>query len=268
MAQRDMPDPAMASHATPDLAQSAIDAEKEQANNEAQAVPTGIPFPVTTGLMAVRPTTSPDPAPTAIDSVVSRSEKARAPSSSGSSADSPGITEKKKPFSFGKKRKQQDEEEKKAKEKEEEATKARKVGFLELFRFARPLEITFNIIGLILAAASGAAQPLMTLIFGRLTNDFTAFGALTTSIASGAELTPAQMAQLEAAKDNLKTSAGHNALYLMAIGIGMFLTTWAYMFIWNWTGEVNAKRVRERYLHATLRQEVCTVRVTFARKVG
>jgi ATP-binding cassette subfamily B (MDR/TAP) protein 1 len=49
----------------------------------------------------------------------------------------------------------------------------------------------------------------------------------------------------------------------MAIGIGMFITTWAYMFIWNWTGEVNAKRVRERYLHATLRQEVCTTHRLF-----
>ena len=256
MAQRDNPAPALASHTTPDLTQAAIAAEKEQANNEAQAIPIGIPFPTNNGLMAVRPATNPDPAPTTVDSLPSGSEKPRAPSSSGSTADSPGVREKKKPFSFGKKRKEQDEEAKKAKEKEEEATKARKVSFLELFRFARPLEITFNIIGLVLAAASGAAQPLMTLIFGRLTNDFTAFGALTTTITEGGTLTPAQIAQLEAAKANLKTSAGHNALYLMAIGIGMFLTTWAYMFIWNWTGEVNAKRVRERYLHATLRQEV------------
>jgi hypothetical protein len=28
------------------------------------------------------------------------------------------------------------------------------------------------------------------------------------------------------------------------------------MFIWTWSGEVNAKRIREKYLHATLRQDV------------
>jgi hypothetical protein len=34
--------------------------------------------------------------------------------------------------------------------------------------FAKPHEKILDIFGLILAAASGAAQPLMTLIFGRL----------------------------------------------------------------------------------------------------
>lgn len=69
-------------------------------------------------------------------------------------------------------------------------------------------------------------------------------------------LTPETAAALQAAKDDLKTQSGHNALYLMAIGIGMFLATWLYMFIWNVTGELNSKRIRERYLAAVLRQEV------------
>lgn len=69
-------------------------------------------------------------------------------------------------------------------------------------------------------------------------------------------LTPETAAALQAAKDDLKTQSGHNALYLMAIGIGMFLATWLYMFIWNVTGELNSKRIREHYLAAVLRQEV------------
>ena len=36
----------------------------------------------------------------------------------------------------------------------------------------------------------------------------------------------------------------------------MFLTTYAYMYIWVYTGEVNARRVRERYLQAVLRQDI------------
>ena len=42
----------------------------------------------------------------------------------------------------------------------------------------------------------------------------------------------------------------------MPIGLGIFVCTYAYMYIWVVTGELNAKRVRERYLEATLRQEV------------
>ena len=36
----------------------------------------------------------------------------------------------------------------------------------------------------------------------------------------------------------------------------MFVCTYTYMYIWVYTGEVNAKRVRERYLKAVLRQDI------------
>lgn len=39
-------------------------------------------------------------------------------------------------------------------------------------------------------------------------------------------------------------------------GIGMLFCTYIYMVIWVWTGEVNAKRIRERYLKAVLRQDI------------
>ena len=39
-------------------------------------------------------------------------------------------------------------------------------------------------------------------------------------------------------------------------GVGMFVCTYTYMYIWVYTGEVNAKRVRERYLQAVLRQDI------------
>lgn len=39
-------------------------------------------------------------------------------------------------------------------------------------------------------------------------------------------------------------------------GLGMFVCTYTYMLIWVYTGEVNAKRIRERYLEAVLRQDI------------
>lgn len=36
----------------------------------------------------------------------------------------------------------------------------------------------------------------------------------------------------------------------------MFACTYIYMVVWVYTGEVNAKRLRERYLRAVLRQDV------------
>lgn len=95
----------------------------------------------------------------------------------------------------------------------------------------------------------------MTLIFGRLTQSFNDFAVIANQIESEG-LTPANLQALEDAKATLKTDSGHNALYLLAIGIGMFLTVYIYMFIWNYTGEVGSKRLRESYLRAVLRQEV------------
>jgi ABC-type multidrug transport system fused ATPase/permease subunit len=39
-------------------------------------------------------------------------------------------------------------------------------------------------------------------------------------------------------------------------GLGMLVCTYTYMIIWVYTGEVNAKRVREKYLQAVLRQDI------------
>lgn len=36
----------------------------------------------------------------------------------------------------------------------------------------------------------------------------------------------------------------------------MFVCTYVYMVIWVYTGEVNAKRIREKYLQAILRQDI------------
>jgi hypothetical protein len=40
------------------------------------------------------------------------------------------------------------------------------------------------------------------------------------------------------------------------LGLGMFICTFIYMYTWVYTGEINAKRVRERYLTAVLRQDI------------
>ena len=36
----------------------------------------------------------------------------------------------------------------------------------------------------------------------------------------------------------------------------MFICTYVYMYIWVYTGEVNSKRIREKYLRAVLRQDI------------
>ncbi|KAI4527252.1 ste6-like protein [Schizophyllum commune Loenen D] len=127
------------------------------------------------------------------------------------------------------------------------------VSFTELFRFSTKFELTLNAIGLVAAAASGAAQPLMSLLFGNLTQDFVTFQMMVISAQNGDAEAAAQIPQAAA---NFRHSSSLNASYLVYIGIGMMVCVYIYMVGWVYTGEVNAKRLRESYLRATLRQDI------------
>lgn len=81
------------------------------------------------------------------------------------------------------------------------------VPFLQLFRFQTRFETTLNIIGLVAAAAAGAAQPLMSLLFGKLTQAFVEFGA---AVSNGEDVT--------VAAQHFKDLSAKDALYIFIIG--------------------------------------------------
>ncbi|KAG9035874.1 GTPase-activating protein [Tulasnella sp. UAMH 9824] len=128
------------------------------------------------------------------------------------------------------------------------------VGFTELFRYSTKFELFLDFIGLVCAAASGASQPLMTLLFGDLTQSFVGFASALNSN------DPAAIAD---ARSKFRHDASQGALWLTVMGIGLYVVTHVYMLIWTWTGEVNSKRIREKYLRSVLRQDI-----TFFDKLG
>ncbi|KAF8652628.1 hypothetical protein AX16_004289 [Volvariella volvacea WC 439] len=138
-------------------------------------------------------------------------------------------------------------------EKEKEKPALPPVPFHRLFRFSTKWELFLDFVGLIAAAAAGAAEPLMTLLFGNLTQEFVTFGTLVESIQAGADIDPSV---IEEAANAFRNGASRNATYLVYIGIGVLVTTHLFMYTWVYTSEVNAKRIRERYLQAILRQDI------------
>lgn len=68
---------------------------------------------------------------------------------------------------------------------------------------------------------------------------------------------------IEQSARSFRKAASEDATYLVVIGIGMFVCVYFYMMVWVHTSEANAKRIRERYLQAVLRQDV-----SFFDKVG
>ncbi|KAK0201833.1 P-loop containing nucleoside triphosphate hydrolase protein [Desarmillaria ectypa] len=127
------------------------------------------------------------------------------------------------------------------------------ISFTELFRFSTKFELLIDAIALVAAAAAGAAQPLMTLLFGNLTNEFVIFQSVVNQADQGNQQA---INDLPATAASFRHVASKDALYLVVIGIGMFLCTYLYMYVWVYTAEVNAKRIRERYLRAVLRQDI------------
>ncbi|KAJ7459918.1 P-loop containing nucleoside triphosphate hydrolase protein [Mycena latifolia] len=131
------------------------------------------------------------------------------------------------------------------------------VSFTQLFRFSTKLELILDAIGVVAAAASGAAQPLMTILFGNLVNQFVEFQVIINQINGGDPSVAANaQAMLPTVAKAFRHQASLLATYLVIIGCGMFLCTYTYMYLFVYTAEVNAKRIRERYLKAVLRQDV------------
>lgn len=129
------------------------------------------------------------------------------------------------------------------------------IGLFKLWHYATPLETTLNIIGLVLAAGAGATQPLMTLIFGRLTTSFTRFGTILIELQSDPN-NAALQAEFSVAQAQLKRDSANNASYLVYIGIAMGFCTYGYMLIYTLTSEKISSRVRQLYLKAVVHSEV------------
>ncbi|KII86803.1 hypothetical protein PLICRDRAFT_43464 [Plicaturopsis crispa FD-325 SS-3] len=127
------------------------------------------------------------------------------------------------------------------------------VSFTDLFRFSTKFELFIDGIALFASILAGAAQPMMSLLFGNLTQAFVNFGDVVQDVNNGK---PGAAEQVPVVAANFRKTAAHDASYLVYIGVGMFVCTYIYMYVWIYTGEVNAKRIRERYLKAVLRQDI------------
>ncbi|EJT98109.1 multidrug resistance protein 1 [Dacryopinax primogenitus] len=119
------------------------------------------------------------------------------------------------------------------------------VSFTSVFRFSTRRELFLNFIGLLCACAAGSAQPLMSLMFGKLTQGFVVLGA---ALQGGG--TP----DFSSIAGDFLTTARQDAMYIAIIAGGMYVTTHIYMLIWTYTGDLAAKRVP--YLQTVLRHDI------------
>ncbi|EJC99282.1 P-loop containing nucleoside triphosphate hydrolase protein [Fomitiporia mediterranea MF3/22] len=149
-------------------------------------------------------------------------------------------------------KKQVDVEDGDSSEKTAVDSATKQVDFTGLFRFSTRFELLLDFVGIICSATAGAAQPVMGIIFGNLTQSFVDFGSAVQGLQDGT----ASPDEVEQAASNLRHEASLDASYLVYIGLGTLVCTFIHMYTWVYTGEAASKRIREKYLSAVLRQDI------------
>ncbi|KAL7929998.1 P-loop containing nucleoside triphosphate hydrolase protein [Trichoderma chlorosporum] len=115
-----------------------------------------------------------------------------------------------------------------------------KAGVKAVYRYASRTDLAIIFVSSICAIASGAAIPLMTVIFGRLQNTFQAY------FYSGGSVTYDQFAH----------TMSHFVLYFVYLAVGDFVVTYICTVGFIYTGEHIAAKIREHYLESCMRQNI------------
>ncbi|XP_048881323.1 ATP-dependent translocase ABCB1 isoform X10 [Brienomyrus brachyistius] len=132
------------------------------------------------------------------------------------------------------------------------------VGFFQLYRFARPLDIILMIVGLLCAAANGVALPLMCVVFGQMTDSFvqssrplnlSALGNFTPSYASSANCPTVPGVDIESLMTN-------RAYYFVGIGVAVLILGTFQVLLFLLAATRQTKRIRERYFHSVIHQQM------------
>ncbi|KAK9467423.1 P-loop containing nucleoside triphosphate hydrolase protein [Lipomyces arxii] len=113
-----------------------------------------------------------------------------------------------------------------------------KVSFFKLYRYANKFDVAVLAVGYICSVIGGALMPLMTIVFGQLTQTFTDYFAF-----GGTE-------------QEFQHQINKYALYFVYLGIAETAFISVETFIHIDRGEVISSRIRKHYLAATLRQNI------------
>ncbi|KAM5156859.1 ATP-dependent translocase ABCB1-like [Mantella aurantiaca] len=125
------------------------------------------------------------------------------------------------------------------------------VGPLTMFRYSEPLDWLLMLVGTMAAVAHGAALPLMTIIFGAMTNSFVSEGKDTQD----------QMVNMSAeAEGNVTESLQEQmttfSYYYTALGGGSLIAGYIQISCWTLAAGRQSRKIRQNFFHAVLRQDI------------
>uniref|UniRef100_A0A0D9XAZ8 ABC transporter B family member 1 n=1 Tax=Leersia perrieri TaxID=77586 RepID=A0A0D9XAZ8_9ORYZ len=111
------------------------------------------------------------------------------------------------------------------------------VALRQLFRFADGVDCVLMGVGTVGALVHGCSLPVFLRFFADMVDSF------------GSHATSSDT-------DTMLRLVVKYALYFLVVGAAIWGSSWAEISCWMWTGERQSTRMRIRYLHAALRQDV------------
>jgi ATP-binding cassette subfamily B (MDR/TAP) protein 1 len=115
-----------------------------------------------------------------------------------------------------------------------------KVGMATLYRYSSRNDLIIILVSAIAAIASGAALPLMTVIFGNLQGTFQEYFTPGTTMSY----------------DDFVDEMGRLVLYFVYLAIGEFVTAYIATVGFIYTGEHISAKIREHYLESCMKQNI------------
>ena len=109
--------------------------------------------------------------------------------------------------------------------------------YVKLWTYSTPIDVLLRVVAFFAACGAGAALPLMTIIFGRLVNDFNAFG-------SGGP------------PDSLRAAVNKNGLWFLYLFIAKFTLVYIHTSCFTITAVRATRTIRQEYIRSLLRQDI------------
>ncbi|XP_075683763.1 ATP-dependent translocase ABCB1-like [Rhinoderma darwinii] len=121
------------------------------------------------------------------------------------------------------------------------------VGPLTMFRYSEPVDWLLMLIGTVAAIIHGACLPLLTIVFGTMTNSFVSEGKYSSNMTIEDErnMTSSLLVQMTTF-----------AYYYTGLGCAALLAGYIQISLWTLTSGRQIKRIRQNFFHAVLRQEI------------
>uniref|UniRef100_A0A8C5Q1S8 ABC-type xenobiotic transporter n=1 Tax=Leptobrachium leishanense TaxID=445787 RepID=A0A8C5Q1S8_9ANUR len=142
-----------------------------------------------------------------------------------------------------------DGKQKNAKNKKEEI---KTVGPIHIFRFAEGRDIFYMIIGLLGAIGNGVCLPAIYIIFGNLANSFLCYNSTIQNSSRCADNTP------------FSEQITRFTIYYIVIGLAVLVGGYAQVSFWVLAAERQTRKLRLKYFHSVLSQEMSWFDVTKA----